>query len=123
MVRDSTSWRTRWDLIVANRGNKPLLPAVDFNSDMVVIVGSQTHPWNGFRVSIDSVILGNRRLTVYGDGSWPGLVCCRCGIHSIGRDRSDASAQRECPVRDTHPAIRLLSEWFLRGGVRPEPNL
>ncbi len=75
VVRDSASWRTWWDRIVANRGNKPPLPTVEFDREMVVLVASGRTRANGFKVSIDSVLVGNGRLVVYSTDVGPGSSC------------------------------------------------
>ena len=76
VVRSPDEWSTWWSRVVSSYlTRKPPLPAVDFTTHMVVVVGTGGHSLAGYSVSADSAIVSNGRLTVYLTDRGPGPGC------------------------------------------------
>jgi hypothetical protein len=74
VVRDTLAWRTWWDLLTGRNGNTPP-PSVDFDTDMIVLVGSGNHSVNGFKVRIDSIVRRRGALAIHVIDVGPGERC------------------------------------------------
>lgn len=76
VVRDSAQWSSLWGKAVSSYiTRKPSIPAVDFSSHMVVVIGTGSHSVNGFEVRIDSAVVHDSVLTVYWADVGPGPSC------------------------------------------------
>ena len=75
-VRDSAQWSSVWAQAVSSYiTRKPRLPAIDFSSHMVVVIGTGSHSVNGFEVRTDSAVVRDGVLTVYWSDVGPGPGC------------------------------------------------
>lgn len=87
------------------RDPNPPLPAVDFSSHMVVVIGTGSHSVNGFSVRIDSAVVQDSVLTVYWASVGPGPGC----IAGMGPSRPAAVVRfprRAEPVRFESHVLR-----------------
>jgi hypothetical protein len=76
VVRDSAQWPSWWSRIDSNYVTpNPPLPAVDFSSYMLVVIGTGNHSVSGFLVRIDSAVVHDSLLTVYWADVGPGPGC------------------------------------------------
>jgi hypothetical protein len=64
VIRDATGWHNRWAEIVSDQEPKPDPPAVDFDRQMVLLVGLGERPSGGYSVEIVEVILRDGELLV-----------------------------------------------------------
>jgi PrcB C-terminal len=54
VVRDATAWRLAWERLNARVRPQPALPAVDFATDMIVVVAMGRQPSGGYAIDIRS---------------------------------------------------------------------
>lgn len=76
-IRDAASWTSLWAEHNSNRQPAPAVPAVDFNTKMVVAVFLGSRPNGCYSVAITRVLQGNSNTTVkYREGTpRPADVC------------------------------------------------
>jgi protease stability complex PrcB-like protein len=53
VVRDAATWASTWSRIWTVRPAPPL-PAIDFNREMVIVVGLGTRPTGGYSIAVES---------------------------------------------------------------------
>jgi hypothetical protein len=75
VIRDPAEWRDLWARIVAGQDPAPEVPAVDFESDMVLVVGTGERPSGGYTVEIVDVRRHDRALRVVVLERIPGREC------------------------------------------------
>jgi hypothetical protein len=79
VVRDSASWASLWPQIVGSHSPRPVLPAVDFAREMLLVVSMGTRNSGGYITLIDSVTMRADTLRVFVRERSPGPRCGTTG--------------------------------------------
>ena len=80
IVRDSASWSSLWPRIVGTHSPVPPVPAVDFASQMLLVVSMGTRSSGGYIIMIDSVRVQGDTVRVAVREQSPGP---RCGTPAV----------------------------------------
>jgi hypothetical protein len=75
VVRDSTTWATLWPRIVGSHSPRPTPPAVNFATEMLLVVSMGTRSSGGYVIAIDSVSVRADTLRVLVREQSPGARC------------------------------------------------
>ena len=75
VVRDSATWAALWPRLVGSHSPRPVLPAVDFTDEMLIVVSMGTRSSGGYIVTIDSVGVTADTLRVFVREQSPGSRC------------------------------------------------
>jgi len=55
LIKDAASWASAWDQIAGNVSPLPPLPAVDFSTEMVIVLAMGSKPSSGYGIAISAV--------------------------------------------------------------------
>jgi hypothetical protein len=75
VVTDSEGWAALWAQIIRGNSPQPPVPRVDFNREMLIVVGMGVRPTGGYQITIDSVRAINGRVRAYVTEWSPGRLC------------------------------------------------
>ena len=75
VIADSQSWAATWAQLTRGVGPPPVLPAVDFRTERVVLVALGQRSSGGYDIRIDSVVHFQRGSVTYVTATSPGQSC------------------------------------------------
>ena len=76
VIRDGASWQAAWAQTHANMSPVPPLPAVDFSTDMIVLVAMGWRPSGGYQILVEGASeLGADGAVVAVSSTSPGVRC------------------------------------------------
>jgi PrcB C-terminal len=75
VVRDSAQWAGLWATAFARQTTAPPLPAVDFDSDMIVVAALGARPSGGYDIAIEGVAPGKGGAVALVTTTVPGKAC------------------------------------------------
>jgi hypothetical protein len=75
VVRDSAAWRALWDRINAPFFPRPVLPAVDFQREMIVVAAMGRQPSGGYDIVIDGATEDSSGIEISVKRTVPGERC------------------------------------------------
>ena len=75
VVRDSATWASLWPQLVGSHSPRPVLPAVHFADEMLIVVSMGTRSSGGYIVMIDSIRVTSDTLRVFVREQSPGPRC------------------------------------------------
>jgi hypothetical protein len=80
VIHDSTSWARLWPRIVGSHSPRPPVPAVDFATEMLLVVSMGTRSSGGYITVIDSIAIAGDTVRVAVREQSPGP---RCGTPAV----------------------------------------
>ena len=80
VVRDSATWADLWPRIIGSHSPRPVLPAVRFATEMLLVVSMGTRGSGGYLIAIDSVAAVGDTIRVIVREQSPGQ---RCGTPAV----------------------------------------
>ena len=80
VVRDSATWAGLWPRIVGSHSPRPMLPAVSFATEMLLVVSMGTRGSGGYVIAIDSVATAGDTIRAVVREQSPGA---RCGTPAV----------------------------------------
>ncbi len=64
IVRDQATWRATWQQLHVHEGAPPLLPDIDFSTEMVVLAAAGTEPSSGYDILFTGASKGDGVVTI-----------------------------------------------------------
>ena len=96
LILDAASWQSAWGSIYANYAQKPALPAINFDSTVVILAAAGTTPTQLYSFQIKEVRVSGESLHVRVVGVWPtcgSLPVITAPVHVVRVPRVATEAQ------------------------------
>src|SRR5688572_11745267 len=74
-MKDATAWTALWEEVTANVQPPPPVPAIDFDTEAVVVASMGTRPSGGYSITIEGVFEADGQLYVEVREVSPGSNC------------------------------------------------
>ena len=64
VIKDASEWKNLWEVAYARVSQKPALPVVDFNNEMIIAVAQGSHSTGGYNIEVTGILEKENSLEV-----------------------------------------------------------